>query len=231
METYAFGQGHVDLASCLQIEKEPGVPNAISLAIGGSANSRILRTTQKHSHTPGASTLYVMGMTFVSRGEVPILDNTDQFEGRWSNPQNQQFRNRWGPYWKQADSDKFVELKLKWEIDSVLDRTEDLMYHMLAVCNDITQRGHRVLAFQQADNSYQELLEHPRLKYFKQCPYIVHNFDWRAISYQHSQGVQPTIYPAGSPYVPPDMVHPAAGHHAVLNTYLTNYIQEHKILA
>jgi hypothetical protein len=231
MESYAFGQGHIDLAQKLGIEKEPGVPNAVSLAIGGSANSRILRTTQKHSYSPGASTLYIMGMTFVSRLEIPILTEYDEFEGRWTNPQNQQFRNRWMSHWKQSDTDQFVNLKLKWEADSILDRTEDLMYQMLAAINNMWQRGHRVLVFQQADNSYQELLEHPRLKFFKNVPNIVDGFNWQAIGYQHSQGVQPTIYAPGHPYVPPDMVHPAPGHHEILNTYLTEYIQEHKILA
>ena len=231
MESYAFGQGHVDLAQRLGIEKEPGVPNAVSLAIGGSANSRILRTTQKHSRNPGANTLYVLGMTFVSRLEIPILIETDSFEGRWTNPQNQIFRNKWMPHWKQSDSDQFVDLKLKWEADTVLDRIEDLMYRMLGVISDIRQRGHKILMFQQADNLYQELLEHPRLQYFKEVPYIIDGFDWRAIAYQHSQGVQPTIYAPGHPYVPPDMVHPAPGHHEVLNTYLTEYIREHKILA
>lgn len=230
MESYAFGQGHVDLAQRLGIEKDSGVPNAASLAIGGSANSRILRTTQKHSYNPGANTLYIMGMTFVSRLEIPILDDTDSFEGRWSNPQNQQFRNRWGAHWKQANSDQFVDLKLKWEADSVLDRVEDLMYHVLAVISNIQQRGHKILVFQQADNLYQELLEHSRLQYFKNVPNIIDGFAWRSIAWQHSQGVQPTIYAPGHPYVPPDMVHPAPGHHAVLNTHLTEYIQEHKIL-
>lgn len=231
MESYAFGQGHMDLAQRLGIEKESGVPNALSLAIGGSANSRILRTAQKHSRDPDANTLYVLGMTFVSRLEIPILNETDSFEGRWTNPQNQIFRNRWMPHWKQSDSDQFVDLKLKWEADTVLDRIEDLMYRMLGVISDIRQRGHKILMFQQADNLYQELLEHPRLRYFKEVPYIIDGFNWRAIAYQHSQGVQPTIYAPGHPYVPPDMVHPAPGHHEALNTYLTEYIQEHKILA
>jgi hypothetical protein len=135
------------------------------------------------------------------------------------------------PYWKQSDSDQLVDLKLKWEADSILDRTEDLMYRMLAVISDVRQRGHRILMFQQAYNLYQELLEHPRLQYFKKVPYIINGFDWRAIAYQHSQDVPPTIYGPGHPYVPPDMVHPAPGHHDILNTYLTEYIQEHKILA
>ena len=81
-------------------------------------------------------------MTFVSRLEIPILTDTDQFEGRLANPQNQDFQSRWVAYWKSVDSKRFVELKLKWEAESILDRTEDLMYHMLAVISDIRSRGH-----------------------------------------------------------------------------------------
>ena len=44
MASYAVGQGHVDLAQKL------GLEHPASLAIGGSANSRILRTTLKHSY-------------------------------------------------------------------------------------------------------------------------------------------------------------------------------------
>jgi hypothetical protein len=230
METYAAGNGHIDLAQCIGIEKKLGTPIAASLAIGGSANSRILRTTQKHSQDTRHSRLYVLGMTFVSRLEIPILTDTDQFEGRWANPQNQDFQSRWVAYWKSADSKKFVELKLKWEAESILDRTEDLMYHMLAVISDIRSRGHQVLMFQQADNLYQELLEHPRLQHFKQVPYIINGFNWRAVAYQHSLGVEPTVYGPGAPYVPSDMVHPAVGAHRILNDYLTDYIQEYKIL-
>jgi hypothetical protein len=42
--------------------------------------------------------------------------------------------------------------------------------------------------------------------------------------------VQPKDYGPGAPYVPPDMTHPAIGHHQKLNEYLTNYIQERKLL-
>ena len=145
MESYAVGQGHVDLAQQL------GLDYPVSLAIGGSANSRILRTTLKHSYT-APPTFYVLGMTFLSRLEIPICEQLNDFEGRWVNPQNQEFKSRWQHDWTQADSDQFVETKLKSEVFSILDRIEDLMYRMLSAIADLQSRGHRVLMFQQADN-------------------------------------------------------------------------------
>ena len=223
MESYALGQGHVDLAQRLSLD------NPVSLAIGGSANSRILRTTLKHSYT-ASPTLYVLGMTFVSRLEVPICEQVNDFEGRWVNPQNQEFSHRWQVGWTQSDSDQFVKIKLKTEVFSILDRTEDLMYRMLSVIADLKSRGHRVLMYQQADNLYTDLLDEPRLARFDQ-PEIVGHFGWRATAWQAQQGVRPKTYPPGSPMVPPDMHHPELGHHQKLNEYLTNYIQEHKIVS
>lgn len=223
MESYASGNGHVDLATQLKI------PTAQSLAIGGSANSRIIRTTIKHSYT-APPTLYILGMTFVSRNELPILDDQDEFEGRWTNPQNQHFKNRWQLPWTPKDTEKYVELKLKSEVFSILDRTEDLMYKILSTINDLKSRGHCVLVYQQADNLYQDYLTHPKLALFASTPAIIQGYRWRAIAWQHEQKVPATTYPTGAPYVPPDMVHPMPGYHQTLNNYLTNYIQEHKIL-
>jgi len=222
MDSYAMGQGHVDLATKL------GITPANSIAISGSANSRILRTTLKHSYT-APPTLYVLGMTFLSRLEIPICEPENGFEGRWVNPQNQEFRHRWQYDWTQDDSDQFVKTKLKSEVFSILDRAEDLMYRMLSTIADLKSRGHKVLMFQQADNLYTDLLNDPRLALFDQ-PEIVGGFAWRATAWQSEQGVQPKDYGPGAPYVPPDMTHPAIGHHQKLNNYLTNYIQERKLL-
>lgn len=228
-ESYAKGNGHIDLARGLGIIGHHDIPQAVSLAIGGSANSRILRTTLKHSYVTQVPTLYVLGMTFVSRLELPICNPDDEFEGTWCNPQNQEFESKWQHQWTVRDSEQFVETKLKSEVYSILDRTEDLMYRMVSAITDIRSRGHRVLMFQQADNLYQEHLSNPRLKLF-QRPEIIQGFSWRSVAWQHAQGVEPTIYSAGTPYVPPTMTHPKSGQHQMVNEYLTNYIQEHKIL-
>jgi hypothetical protein len=221
-ESYAIGNGHSQLAQLL------GLDNPVSLAIGGSANSRILRTTLKHSYT-APPTFYLLGMTFLSRLEIPICEPDNGFEGRWINPQNQEFKHRWQHGWTQQDSEQFVETKLKTEVFSVLDRVEDLMYRMLATITDLQSRGHGVLMFQQADNLYQEYLDDPRLKWFRR-PEIIDGFEWRAIAWQNAQKVKPNNYGPRAPYVPAEMTHPAIGHHQKLNEYLTNYIQEHKLL-
>ena len=227
--SYSDGNGHIDLARGLGIVGHHNIPLAVSLAIGGSANSRILRTTLKHSYITQVPTLYVLGMTVVSRLELPICNPDDEFEGTWCNPQNQEFHSKWQRQWTVRDSEQFVKIKLKSEVYSILDRTEDLMYRMTSTITDICSRGHRVLMFQQADSLYQEHLSNPRLKLF-QRPEIIQGFGWRAVAWQHAQGVEPTIYAAGSPPVPPDVTHPKSGQHQMVNEYLTNYIQEHKIL-
>ena len=198
MELYVNGGGHRDLAKSLGIEEYS------SLAIGGSANSRILRTTLKHSYLTNKPTFYVLGMTFISRAEIPILkyapgDMEDSsFEGRWTNPQNQKFSKRWEHFWTERDTEKFVDIRLKAELYSLLDRTEDLMYQMLAAISDLTSRGHAVLLYQQADSSillpkYPDqpgsLIDSARLKLLSSKSNIINGFEWQAIQWQHQQGV------------------------------------------
>lgn len=224
-EAYALGLGHKDLAERL------GIDTSESLAIGGSANTRIIRTTLKHSYQTVEPTLYVLGMTFLSRLEIPILENQSEFEGRWTNPQNQQFAKDWQYGWEQADTDQFVTLKLNSEMYSVLDRVEDLMYKILSMISDLHTRGHRVLVYQQADSLYQEYLDNPRLTLFTSTPAIIDGYRWRAVSWQLSNGVPPTDYGANPIYrVPDDIKHPAKGHHQKLNEFLVDYIFENSIL-
>lgn len=225
METYATGQGHTDLAQRLLILK------AESLAIGGSANSRIIRTTLKHSYQTTEPTFYVLGMTFLSRNEIPILQEKHEFEGRWTNPQNQAFKDRWSYDWNQKDTDKYVDLKLKSEIHSIDDRLDDLQYRIMSMIADLHSRGHRVLIFQQADTLYQEhFIQATEFDLFRSTPVIIGGYAWRAVAWQHEQGVEKTVYMPPNPSVPPDMIHPAPGAHNILNTYLVEYIHAHKIL-
>jgi hypothetical protein len=225
MEAYALGVGHWDLADQL------GMVASESLAIGGSANTRIIRTTLKHSYQTVQPTLYVLGMTFLSRLEIPILENQSEFEGRWTNPQNQQFAKDWQYGWGQAETNQFVTLKLNSEMYSILDRVEDLMYKILSMISSLHARGHRVLVYQQADPLYQEYLDDPRLALFKSTSTIIDGYRWRAVPWQLSNGVPPTNYGANPVYhVPDDIKHPKAGHHQILNEFLVDYIRKNSIL-
>jgi hypothetical protein len=165
-------------------------------------------------------------MTFLSRLEIPILENQSDFEGRWTNPQNQQFKQHWQYGWTNQETQQFVDIKLKSEIYSILDRIEDLMYRMLSTVSDLHSRGHQVLMYQQADGLYQDLLEHPRLKLFKTVTNIVDGYAWRAVPWQLTHGVPPE--PGNT--APIEIRHPAAGYHHKLNEFLVDYMTEQGIL-
>lgn len=230
-EAYSKGWGHIALA------KQLGISDAKSLAMGGSANSRIIRTTLKHSYQTNEPTFYIMGLTFISREELPILKGDDAnptFEGRWCNPQNLEYSDKFEHHWSRAESEQFVEIKLKTEVYSLLDRTENLMYNILSAIHSLHARGHRVLVYQQADDSYQHLLDNPSLALFSSTDCIIDGFKWCAIGYQHEQGVEKLPLAGGNfigpTEVPDHMRHPRPTQHQVLNEYLVKYINDHKIL-
>lgn len=225
MYTYASGQGHHDLAERLDI------PVASSLAISGSANSRILRTTLKHSYTTNRPTFYVLGMTFLSRDELPLLKATNNFEGAWTNPQNQDHKMLWQPPWTAQDTDTYVELKLKWEWHTHVDRGEDLQYRMLSVINDLQSRGHAVVIFNQADDLLVPFFDDPRLRFFSGVNNIIEAYRWRAIQYQHDHNVPSMDYGTQPGEVPEPLKHRLPGWHAVLNEYLVDYIIQRDILS
>jgi hypothetical protein len=225
MEAYAEGLGPADLASRL------GIPTSGTLALGGSANTRIIRTTLKHSYQTDRPTLYVLGMAFLSRLEIPILENQTEFEGRWTNPQNQKFVEHWQYGWTQAETEQFVDIKLKSEVYSILDRTEDLMYKIVSMISDLKQRGHRVLVYQQADDLYQQYLDNPRLQLFKNTPEIVNGYEWRAIVWQHNLGVPKKPRVDKPPHqIPEEIRHAHPDHYHKLNEFLVDYIRTNSIL-
>lgn len=224
METYSTGSGHHDLADHL------GIPTASSLALGGSANGRILRSTMKHSFTTTRPTFYVLGMTFLSRDELPILEPTNQFEGAWTNPQNQAHESLWVHPWTSRDTKQYVELKLKWEYASAVDRYEDLQYRILAVIDSLSRRGHGVLVYNQADEMFLNARHDSRLRFFRGHDRIVGDYHWMAIPWQHEQGVPPMDYAVGSTSVRAAIKHRASGRHAALNKFLTDHIKTHNLL-
>ena len=231
MYIYAnHGKGHIDLA------RQLNMATVETLAQSGCNNSRILRTTIKDSYLTTQPTLYVLGMTFINRSEVTILkcgNENESFEGRWTNPQNQIFSHNWEGFWTESDTASYVKLKEKESLFGLLDYTEDLMYRMLSVINDLEARGHRVLMYQQADSGYYCHLDSRRLELLNSKKNIIEGFRWRAIPWQHSQGVPVND---GGEYTnkygttPEDIRHRKSGKHQILNEYLINYINEHKIL-
>jgi len=227
VEGYTAGGGDMHLAEILNI------PKCASLGLGGSTNNRIIRTTLKYSYQNPRPTFFVLGLTFLSRTELPILDNNDAFEGRWTNPQNQEFSTKWQHNWAKKDTELFFELKLKSDVYSIFDRLDDLQYRVLSLISSLKSRGHGVVVFQQADDLHLPFVDHENFSELHKENSIIEGLKWRAVPWQHSQGV-PAMYdgPTGNWYGEPDqnIRHRKSGEHHLLNNFLYNYIVKHNLL-
>jgi hypothetical protein len=199
----------------------------VDLSAPGSCNNRIIRTTLRHSYQTDKPTFYLLGMTFLNRTELPILQNQTE-DAHWISFQNQAIQKKWAWPWTDNDTEQFVKLYLKSQFVHIKDRCEDLMYHLLALIASLTTRGHECLIFQQAENRYQEFLQ--ELKLFSSTPIFVGNFEWQAIPWQLEQGARPVEADIQNKNIPRDMLHVAAGQHKWLNEFLLEYVNEFKIL-
>lgn len=227
-EVYATGEGLQELAKSLNIEK------FYSLAMGGSSNSRIIRTTLKHSYRFDCPTFYLVGLTFASRWELPIIEATParEFEGRWTNPQSQRKRGEKLQFnWSDKNTELFKDLSFKSVVLAQSDLLEDLMYRCLSLIGDLRHRGHRVLIYNNCNANFGELIEEDsRFSFVKNEPAFVDNLRWTAIPWQHQQGAQAVVYGSDITPPPPELRHIAPHDYRFKNEYLLNYIQEHKIL-
>ena len=222
MVSYVRGHGHYDLADQLNIK------NAESLAVNGSCNNRIIRTTLKDSYATTKKTFYIIGLTFLARGELPINEQQDPFEGRWLSTQHFQFpdNNKCWAYWTDSDTKKYIELKNKTEADSVEDRLENLMYQLVSMVNDLQSRGHQILIFRQPEDSYDHCLAAPEFTLLKKCVNILNGLSWAAIPWQFSDGVK---FSPGDSIHPPGIRHVIPGEHTSLNNFLLHYIKQHEL--
>ena len=223
MDHYALGGGHKDLANQL------GIAESASLALPGSCNSRIVRTTLKDSYMAEQPTLYVIGLSFIHRNELPVGQGHD-FEGRWLS-----FQIEINPekidsyYWLQSDSKQAVECFSKLSLFALKDQLEHLMFNMLAMVSDLVKRGHQVVIFRQPPESYVDLsyLDEERFKFLKNCVNIVDGLSWGSLEFQREKGIK---------YVPEDahlfqnIRHPQPGEHTHLNKFLVEYITTHNLL-
>jgi hypothetical protein len=223
MEVYAVGSGHHDL--CQQL----GLPSCESLALGGSSNSRIIRTTAKHAATNTTHpTLYVLGMTFINRWELPVALNNPEFEGAWRNPQSQLTEKYLGP-WTLEKTRQWADLNFAGHACGAVDLLEDLMYRLVSLKYWLESRGHRLLVFRQINDDVDELLDHARLDLFGDDMVFVNRYRWASIPWQMEQQVPESVITSDYP-PPPHYRHRMPGHHQKLNYFLTDYIKHRNLL-
>lgn len=225
MELYVRGGGLEDLAQRLNAQHHE------TLCMGGCTNSRILRTTMKHSYQTPYASLYVLGLTFLLRSELPIASVDDPFERTWVNPRQQQgFVAK--PGWSESDSATYSELTLKSAAGAETELLEDLVYRLAALRSDLVRRGHRLLVFNTAnDFTHVTKQDFRTLSPMIREPYIVDRLQWRSIVWQQQQGAALFTYEKHHALPPPDCHHIAPGEHRWLNDFIVFYINSNKILS
>jgi hypothetical protein len=221
MLNHAYGNGHQDLADKLNITKSK------SLAVSGSCNSRIIRTTLKDSYAAQEKTLYIVGLTFVGRTELPINRAGNTFEGHWISFQNgPNPTHQYKDIWTDRDIEQFIKLKLKSEIDSIDDRVDDLVYRIASMVGDLRSRGHQIVVFRQTEQEYSRCLDDPKFTFLDSCVNIIDRLRWTAIDYQLAHGVQ---FEPGDSNLAPNIRHACPGEHGPLNDFLVEYIKQHAL--
>jgi len=216
MQGYTRGNGHTDLAQKLNI------PTAVSLAKAGSCNSRIIRTCLKDSYITQEPTLYIVGLSFLSRSEIPVHLDNDSFEGKWISLQNQvNSAHQYEEQWTHRDTQTLLDLTLKLELSSTKDRFENLIYNLLSFVDSICKRGHNIVVYRQVDDVDQDSINQISAMQYCSNNNFVQGLLWCAVPWQFKNNVK---WKKADETLPLDIRHPASGDHAVLNNFLFDYI-------
>jgi len=225
MQHYAKGNGHGDLAAQL------GIQLYHSLAGPGSCNNRIIRTTLRDSFVNTKPTLYVIGLTFLSRYELPVNLDRTELDGKWLSFTTQGSINPPGaiidPCVSKKDLDLYRDIWLRINLASVDEWAEDLQYRLLSMCDSLHSRGHGCIVFNTADSVLDYVLDQPEFFPLKSRGEIIHGLKWKSIPWQFDQGA---TWPPEDEHHDRNSRHVDVGQHQWLNQYLTNHIQVNKIV-
>lgn len=223
MQVYADGGGHEDLASMLQI------PISESLALAGSCNSRILRTTMRDSYH-NQPTLYVIGLSFLARYEIPSKIPNHVPDGRWLSYNNTGHHTQecdFVPLYNEKDNRNLADFWFRLLDEGLPDVMEDLQYRILSVIHSLKARGHVVMVFNTAENFMTEWSRKDISAPLFQCNSVIDGLRWRSIPWQFEQGAR---YASNEESLPWDCRHVESGQHRYLNQFLMQWIHDQNLL-
>jgi len=225
MNYYAQGGGHQDLSQRLQIE------HSHNLAKNSVCNQRILRTTSQDLYSSAVPTLYVIGITFLSRFELPINSKDDAVEGHWQSfnsigvGNHSNHSNDWYLEAQLGALSQYSDLYIR--LFNAKHFMDDFMHRLLTLIDSVHQQGHKILIFNTAEHGLHFWIDDKRFDLLRQRPEIVQGLSWCSIPWQFKQGA---TYPPEDEQYPWDCRHVAPGQHQFLNNFLVEYINQHRIL-
>lgn len=218
---YHAGGGTADLATRLNIL------NYQNLSEAGSCNNRIIRTTLRDIYHATQPTLYVLGMTFVNRYELTVLNECNE-DGTWVSFSGGQ-QTQWDPLYRNEITLNDINAYDKSFVNIMMssDLLEDLMLRLVSLIDTAHSNNHRILIYNTAESIVNFFSEQPRFKLFKTRKEIVNEYTWKSVPWQLQQGAK---HPPEDVIFPKNCRHISPGEHQWLNNFLTEYIQEYKIL-
>jgi hypothetical protein len=222
MQGYAHGQGHLDLAQRLSID------SAVDLSLSDSSNSRIFRVLSADSLKTPDPTLYVIGLTFLGRWDLPLNKHPREQEGRWVSFQNHRsvIQSLEHSVLSPGEFDNLLDIKLKIEAFSISDRLFDLALDLRNIIHSLRQRDHGCVIFNTADDLILPWLNDNSIKDLLDVPEIIDGLRWMSVPYQFDYGVTASHFDTEYADVPLHHRHTNPGEHEVLNDFLTNYIRK-----
>lgn len=219
MWNYALGKGHQDLAKSLNIKQVDDLSKC------GATNDRIFRTTIRDSLHTDIPTLYLLGLTFLSRTEYPIDFLISDPDGPWFSMQNSVPNLPAHPNQIITDRDMqdLYRIKQKMFIQGGYWYFDNFCLHLISLINDLKSRGHRCLVFMNAEMQHLDWIDDERFKMLFNYSEIIEGLKWLAIPWQHQFGVPGQQ----DDRVPPDIQHRVSGEHGLLNSFILEYLKNH----
>ena len=199
-----------------------------NLALAGSCNGRIIRTTLKDSYQTSMPTLYVIGITYLSRHELPLLSGRPETDGKWQSINNNfKKQTNLDSHFSHNDIKEYCSLWDKFTILGIEDLAVNLQYQLLSLRDSLQYRGHRCVIFNTAESALDWVINNSAFDLLKSQKQLVHGLKWKSIPWQFEQGA---IWPKEDEHLPLEARHVAPGQHLWLNEFLVDYINQHGIL-
>lgn len=221
MEHYTDGSGHIELAKLLNIS------HAINLSKSGSCNDRIIRSVLRDCFSNNTPSLHIVGLTFLHRYELPICANST-IDGLWESCTGHLLKSKPENWRSEISLNEYnTYAALRTQMFYLNETFEKTLYQILAMIQTVKSLGHKILVFNTAESGVDQFLDEPRFALLNTTSEIIGAYRWQSIRYQLDCGAKWSEHDSTlEKYVR----HVAPGEHYWLNDFLTNYIQEHKIL-
>lgn len=226
MHYYSEGGGLQDLAQSLSIE------HTKNLSLTGASNQRIIRTTLDDCYSNDIPTIYIIGVTFVNRFELPILEglernfNHDNYKDRflsinqeWTIPEGTKINEMLS----MDDILQFRKLKTMFEMDAEVDIVVNLIQSYTSMIDSLIRHGNTVILFNTAEIAFKKYQHLNKLQYTRNYKQIIDYFNWFANEYQFNKGAKPLEEDLKKDFPDPMIRHIDYGEHKYINEFLIRY--------